>query len=102
MVSPRRKGEYMEIPEDQMEAYQEAVQNFYEAYIPIKHKYDLYLHAKSSIYHDTTIDIYKLEGKKKIYIIRLKEEDDVEIYRRAREEILRYDERRMAELENVG
>lgn len=91
MVSPRQERGIMEIPEEKQEAYSEAIHRFYEAYLPIKRKYDLYMHAKSSIYEDTTIDIYKLVGSRKEYVVRLKESDDVEIYKRAREEILNYD-----------
>lgn len=74
-----------------MDEYGEMVRTFYRIYQPLRERYGLRLHTKFSVYEDGLIEIYRYEGEeRKELILKVKEEDDVDCYKRAVEQLLMY------------
>lgn len=74
------------------EEYRAAVREFYEVYYKAKREYNLCMSSSSSVYDDSKMEIYRFVGNKKELVIRLTAEEDIVLYKRAREEVLRYEQ----------
>lgn len=74
-----------------MGEYSEAVKEFYRVYRPLQKKYNLRMHSRFSIYDDGFIEIWEYTGEKRgKCVCKVKEEKDVECYKRAAEELQSY------------
>lgn len=74
-----------------MGEYSEAVKEFYRVYRPLQKKHNLRMHSRSSIYDDGFIEIWEYTGEKRgKCVCKVKEEKDVECYKRATEELQSY------------
>lgn len=79
--------------EEQKEAeYREAVHKFYEIYRPLQKKYNLRMYLHLSIYDDGLIKAWEYHGETKgKCILRVKEAEDIDCYKKATEELKYYD-----------
>ena len=74
-----------------MDEYSEAVKEFYRVYRPLQKKHNLRMHSRFSIYDDGFIEIWEYTGEKRgKCVCKVKEEKDVECYKRATEELQSY------------
>lgn len=72
------------------------IHEFYQIYRPLQKKRDLRLHSHFSIYpkDDDFIEVWEYVNDKKVrQIVRAKEENEVECYKRAIEELKSYAEK---------
>lgn len=71
--------------------YREIVRKYYEIYRPLQKKYNLRDHIHFDIYDDGLIEIWEYDGETKgKRICWVKEEDEIDCYRRAIEELQEY------------
>lgn len=74
-----------------MDEYSEAVKEFYRVYRPLQKKHNLRMHSRFSIYDDGFIEIWEYIGEQRSECVcKVKEEKDVECYKRATEELQNY------------
>lgn len=74
-----------------MDEYREAVKEFYRVYRPIQKKHNLRMHSRFSIYDDGLIEIWEYTGEQRgKCVCKVKEEKDVECYKRAIEALQSY------------
>ena len=67
-----------------------AIREFYREYEQIRKKYNLRMHSLTSLYDEGLIKIWRYEGeKRKELILTCKEEDDVELYKKATSDLIR-------------
>lgn len=74
-----------------MDEYSEAVKEFYRVYRPLQKKHNLRMHSRFSIYDDgiyRNLGVYRRARSK--CVCKVKEEKDVECYKRATEELQNY------------
>ena len=75
--------------------YKEIVRKFYEIYRPLKKRYNLRSHIHFSIYDDGLIEIWECKGETKgKCILRVREEEDIDCYKRAIDELKYYKQER--------
>lgn len=75
--------------------YGKIVGKFYEIYRPLQRRYNLRSHMCFSIYDDGLIEIWEYRGETKgKCILRVKETEDVDCYKRAIEELDNYKKER--------
>ena len=75
----------------QGKATAEAVKEFYRVYRPLQKKHNLRMHSRFSIYDDGFIEIWEYIGEQRSKCVcKVKEEKDVECYKRATEELQNY------------
>lgn len=83
-----------------MNEYAAAVRQFYDIYRPIARKYGLRMSSHTSIYDDGWIKIFKGEGADRQQVIKVEEENDIDLYNRATEAVISWanskKEKRMA------
>lgn len=73
------------------EEYKEVIREFYRIYRPLQWQHNLRLHSRFSIYDDGFIEIWEYEGEqRKKCICKVKEESDIECYKRATEALISY------------
>lgn len=82
-----------------MDEYAEAVRRFYEVYRPIGRRYNLRVHSSFSLYRPGFIKIYQGDGPDRKQIIKVKEDEDIECYEKATEELIRWEQSRRKENE---
>ncbi len=73
--------------------YKEIVRKFYEIYRPLQKKYNLRHHMHSSIYEseDDLIEIWEYSGETRgKCIVRAKETEEIDCYKRAIDELKNY------------
>lgn len=82
--------------EERKEAeYRAAVQDFYAIYRPLQKKYNLRMHSHFSIYDDGLIEAWEYHGETKgKCILRVKEAEDIDCYKRATEDLKSYEKER--------
>ena len=74
-----------------MDEYSEAVKEVYRVYRPLQKKHNLRMHSRFSIYDDGFIEIWEYIGEQRSKCVcKVKEEKDVECYKRATEELQNY------------
>lgn len=72
------------------EQYREAVKRFYEVYNQLKKIMNVRMHAHSDVYGNNFIKIYEYEDERpKKLVMKVEEEDDIELHKRATELIER-------------
>lgn len=71
-----------------MNEYAAAVRQFYDIYRPIARKYGLRMSSHTSIYDDGWIKIFKGEGADRQQVIKVEEENDIDLYNRATEAVV--------------
>lgn len=71
-----------------MNEYATAVRQFYDIYRPIARKYGLRMSSHTSIYDDGWIKIFKGEGADRQQVIKVEEENDIDLYNRATEAVI--------------
>ncbi len=76
--------------------YKEIERKFYEIYSPLQKKYNLLYHMRFSIYDDGLIEIWEYDVKTEKRILRVKETEDIECYKRAIELLSNYKKEREA------
>lgn len=69
---------------------QEAIDKFFESYLPIKKKNGLLMKLKRKINTETELEIYKYEGGEKKRVLKISGDDEVFIFSKAREGIINY------------
>lgn len=77
--------------------YKEIVRKFYEIYRPLQKKYNLRYHMHFSIYEseDDLIEIWEYSGETRgKCIVRAKETEDIDCYKRAIDELINYKQER--------
>lgn len=75
--------------------YKEIVRKFEEIYRPLRKRYNLRSHMHFSIYDDGLIEIWEYRGETKgKCILRVKETESVDCYKRAIEELNNYKKER--------
>lgn len=77
--------------------YKEIVRKFYEIYRPLQKKYNLRSHMHFSIYEskDDPIEIWEYNGETRgKCIVRAKETEDIDCYKRAIDELENYKQER--------
>ena len=68
-----------------------AIKEFYREYEPIRKKYNLRMQSHTSLFDEGFIKIWRYEGEeKKELILTCKEEDDVELYKRATSNLISF------------
>lgn len=71
--------------------YSKIVRKFYEVYRPLQKKYNLQSYMRFSVYEDGLIEIWEyVEEIKKKCIIRAKETEDIDCYKKAIGELINY------------
>lgn len=67
------------------------IHEFYQIYRSLRNKKNLRLHSHFSLYDDSFIEIWEYANEKRVRkIVRAKEENEIECYRRAIEELKDY------------
>ena len=77
--------------------YKEIVRKFYEIYRPLQKKYNLRYHMHFSIYEseDDLIEIWEYKGETRgKCIVRAKETEEIDCYKRAIDELKNYKQER--------
>lgn len=68
------------------------IKQFYELYRRLQRKHNFRMHSRFSIYDDGLIEIWEYKGDKRIRnICKVKEEKEVDCYKRAIETLANYD-----------
>ncbi len=82
--------------EEQKEAeYSAAVKEFYAIYNPLRKRYNLRMHLHFSVYDDGLIEAWEYHGESKgKCILRVKEAEDIDCYKKAAEELRYYEKSR--------
>lgn len=70
------------------EEYREVIRRFYEVYRPLQKRHNLRLHSHFSIYDDGLIE------QRSKRVCKVKEENDIDCYKRAIEALERYGKER--------
>ena len=71
--------------------YREIVRKFYELYRPLQKRYNLQSHMHFRLSEDGLIEIWEYKGEtKRECILRIREMEDIDCYKRAIEELLNY------------
>ena len=71
--------------------YKEIVRKFYRIYRPLQKKYNLRSHMHFSIYDEGLIEIWEYRGETQgKCIVRAKETEDIDCYKRAIDELENY------------
>lgn len=75
--------------------YSRIVKEFYNVYRPLQKCYNLRLHSYFSIYEDGFIEIWQYAGEQRTKCVcKVKEESDIECYKRAIEALQSYGKER--------
>lgn len=70
----------------------QVIRQFYEIYRRVQRRYSFRMHSRFSIYDDGIIEIYECAGDKRVRTIcKVKEEREVECYKRAIDTLKNYD-----------
>ena len=70
----------------------EVIQQFYRTYGRLQKRYSLRMHSRFSIYDDGLIEIYEYKGDTRTRAIcKIKEEDEVECYKKAIQELKNFE-----------
>lgn len=73
------------------EEYTEVVREFYALYRPLQKKHNLRYHMHFDLYNDGLIEIWEYEGEKQKRCISIaREENDIDCYRRAIDDLKHY------------
>lgn len=75
--------------------YREMVKKFYEVYRPLQERFNLRSHMHFSVYDDGLIEIWEYRGEQRgKCVLRVKETECIDCYRRAIEELQYYKKER--------
>lgn len=76
------------------EERRKALRKFYSIYRRLQKKHTLRLHSQFSIYDDGLIEIWEYKGDQRTRAIcKVKEESEIECYKRATEALISYEKR---------
>ena len=70
-----------------MQEYRKEVKSFYEIFLPLQRRYDLWMYSHFSVWENGWIKIYQKDGQQKKLIVKTESESDAACYRMAREQL---------------